>query len=162
MIRVATIQDTATIAELWNWVIRETLATFTTEEKSVAEIERMILDRKGRFFVAEEVGTLHGFVTLGPFRAGPGYAATCEHSVVVKPQFQRRGTGAGLMTHAIRYAENAGFHVMVGAISSANPQAVAFHTKMGFDEVGRMPQVGRKAGRWLDLILMQKILSQTR
>ena len=52
-----------------------------------------------------------------------------------------------------------GVHVLIAGISSANPGAIVFHTALGFAEVGRMPEVGRKQGQWLDLVLMQKILS---
>ncbi|MGD9294737.1 MAG: GNAT family N-acetyltransferase, partial [Roseobacter sp.] len=149
MIRPAEIGDAPAIANLWNWMIRETLATFTTELKSVAAIEGMLKQRPDGFFIAEEAGDLSGFVTFGPFRAGPGYAKTCEHSVVVPPGGQNRGIGSDLMRRAMHAAERAGCHVMVGAISGANPKAVRFHEKLGFREVGLMPEVGRKAGQWL-------------
>ena len=160
MIRAPTMDDALAISGLWNWMIRETLATFTTEVKTVAAIESLLEQRPDGFFVAEEGEEVTGIVTFGPFRAGPGYATTCEHSVLVRPGYQHRGIGADLMRHAMQAAGHAGCHVMVGAISSANPPAVKFHAKLGFDEVGRMPEVGRKAGRWLDLILMQKILTR--
>lgn len=140
-------------------MIRDTLATFTTLEKTPVDILAMLEARPGAFFVAEERGALSGFVTFGPFRSGPGYAATCEHSVIVDPKAQGRGVGHDLMAQAEAAARALGQHVMVAAISGANPGAVRFHHARGFRETGRMPQVGRKAGQWLDLVLMQKTLS---
>lgn len=162
MIRDAVIEDAPVVADLWNWMIRETLYTFTTDVKTVGAIESLLQQRPQGFFIAEEGGEVMGFVTFGPFRSGPGYAATCEHSLLVRPGNQHRGLGTALMRHAMHAAERAGCHVMVGAISSANPQAVSFHEKLGFRQVGVMPEVGRKAGKWLDLVLMQKILTGRR
>lgn len=161
MIRPATAEDAQAISDLWNWMIRETLATFTSQEKRVGDIRDMIETRPGAFLVAGDGDDLAGFLTFGAFRAGPGYAATAEHSLIVKPASQRQGTGRQLMTAGEAAASALGIHVMVAGISSANPAAIGFHAALDFEQVGYLPEVGRKAGRWLDLVLMQKIL-QTR
>lgn len=147
------------IAGLWNGMIRDTLATFTTQEKTVKDIADLIRERPNAFWVAQDVGGVQGFVTYGPFRSGPGYSATVEHTIILSPCAQGGGTGRMLMAQAIKGATIQGHHVMVGAISGANPGAVVFHERLGFEQVARMPQVGRKADQWLDLILMQKITS---
>lgn len=143
-------------------MIRDTLATFTTQEKSVKEIEDLIAEREGQFFVATEGTALTGFVTFGPFRSGPGYAETCEHSIVVAPAAQGQQIGGRLMHHAETAARARGYHVMVAAISGANLLAVEFHTVHKFTTVGHLPEVGQKAGQRLDLILMQKNLMTDR
>ncbi|MGJ8625739.1 MAG: GNAT family N-acetyltransferase [Sulfitobacter sp.] len=157
-IRNAELADAAAIAELWNGMIRDTDATFTTQEKTVQGIAALITERPRAFWVAES-GTVQGFVTFGPFRSGPGYAATVEHTVILAKDAMGHGAGRALMKQAIAEAKAQKHHVMVAAISSANPGAVAFHTTLGFEQVALMPQVGRKGGKWLDLILMQKIIS---
>ena len=158
-IRLAERCDAAAVAGLWNGMIRDSLSTFTTDEKTPQDITALIATRAGAFWVAENAGKVLGFVTYGSFRGGPGYGATVEHSIVLSDAAQGQGLGRGLMTRAVEAAAGEGHHVMVAAISSANPGAVIFHKKLGFAQVGRMPEVGRKHGQWLDLILMQKTLS---
>ena len=74
-IRGARPDDAEALAAMWNVMIRETLFTFTTEEKSPGGIAAMIKDRPGAFWVADAPEPV-GFVTYGQFRAGPGYAAS--------------------------------------------------------------------------------------
>jgi len=160
MIRAARSTDAADIATLWNWMIRDTLSTFTTEQKTVADIVGLIQVRPGHFWVSEENGTLQGFATFGPFRSGPGYRATCEHSVLVDRGCHGRGVGRALMETLFQAARKDRYRVMVAAISGENRQAVEFHKKIGFEQVGYMPEVGYKADKWLDLVLMQKNLAE--
>lgn len=134
-------------------MIRETTATFTTVEQTHDVLAAMIGERPGAFWVAGS--TEVGFMTWGAFRAGPGYAHTAEHTIIAPPG---SGIAATLMQHGLTRAAEQRIHAMVGAISAENPRAVAFHARHGFEKVGHLPQVGRKAGRWLDLILMQKLL----
>ncbi|WP_299960006.1 GNAT family N-acetyltransferase [uncultured Roseobacter sp.] len=157
-LRPAVAADAGAIAALWNPMIRDTLSTFTTVEKTPEDIRAMIAARKDAFLVARERDGCVGFVTFGPFRAGPGYAATVEHTVIVSDSAQARGTGRALLSAAEDAARQQGHHVMIAGISHTNEGAQRFHRRLGYTEVARMPQVGRKADQWLDLVLMQKIL----
>jgi len=156
--RPATAQDADAIAAIWNKMIREQLATFTTIEKTETEIRALIAQRDDAFWVVGD-DVVQGFATYGPFRAGPGYGATAEHTIILSEAAIVKGLGRALLAHLMAAAAAQGIHVLVAGISSANPNAVAFHTAMGFTQTARMPQVGRKRGQWLDLILMQKVLS---
>lgn len=158
ILRAATAADAQQVAALWNAMIRDTLATFTTDEMPLQTVLERIAARP--FWVAADGPSVQGFVSYGPFRSGPGYAATVEHTVIVAPAAQGAGLGHSLMQQAENAAQSAGHHIMVAAISSANPAAETFHAARGFVRTGHMPQVGRKAGRWLDLILMQKTLAR--
>ena len=158
-IRQAEKRDAPAVAALWNGMIRDTLATFTTELKTAEAMEALIAERAGAFWVAAEAEALQGFVTFGPFRGGPGYVATVEHTIILDASAQGQGLGRSLMATAMTGAASSGKHVMIAGISSANPNAVAFHAALGFEKTAHMPQVGRKADTWLDLILMQKTLS---
>ena len=158
MIRAAQPSDASAIAAIWNEMIRTSLATFTTLEKSTAEVEEMIQTRPKAFWVSED-SQINGFATFGPFRAGPGYGATLEHTVILADPARGKGLGRALMAQVETAARLERAHVLVAGISSANPGAMGFHAQLGFIETARMPQVGRKDGQWLDLIFMQKTIS---
>lgn len=84
-----------------------------------------------------------------------------EHSVYVDSDNRVAGVGRMLMNALIDYARGRGVHVMVGALDGDNAASIAFHSRLGFVEVARMPQVGRKFGRWLDLVFVQLVFPET-
>lgn len=159
IIRSAREEDAEAICAIINQVIRDTVITFTTVERTPDAIHQSISAAPGTFLVAEEAGETLGLAYTAPFRNGPGYAHTAEHTVYLTEAAQGRGTGRALMQALEAAAQQAGIHVLVAGISGANPRAIAFHAAMGFSETARMPEVGHKHGQWLDLVLMQKILT---
>ncbi len=108
--------------------------------------------------MAERDGEVIGFGSFGSFRLWDGYIGTVEHSIYVAPAFQRRGAGKALLAALIQKAEALRLHVMIGGIESGNTISIELHRRMGFEESGRLREVGRKFDRWLDLVLMQKLL----
>ncbi len=158
MIRPAEPGDAASIAAIWNHIIRDTTVTFTTEEKTREGLCAMMADRAPGVVVAQEGGVITGFATYGPFRNGPGYAHTLELTIQLVPEGRGRGLGRALMSALEEVARGDGVHVLMAGISGANPGSVAFHARLGFQTCGTLREVGRKWGEWLDLVLMQKIL----
>jgi phosphinothricin acetyltransferase len=157
-LRPARVQDAAAIAAIWNPIIRDTAVTFTSVEKAEDDLARSITAAGAVWQVAEIGGEVAGFATYGAFRGGPGYAHVREHTIHLDKAARGRGIGRALMREIEAQARAQGVHVLVAGISGENPGAVAFHAAIGFEEVGRMPQVGRKFERWMDLVLMQKSL----
>ena len=161
MIRAATPGDCAAI---WNPIIRDTLVTFTTAEKTAAELEAVLSAKAAEelpFLVAEMAGSIAGFATYGQFGAGPGYARTMEQTIILAPAAQGHGLGRGLIAGLVDHGRARVVHSLWAGVSAENPVGVRFHAAMGFAEIGGRPQVGYKFGRWLDLVLMQEILVYT-
>jgi len=157
-IRPAVISDAEAICGIWNPLIAETATTFTTALKTPDGIAADIADRQGAFLVAEQSGTLVGFATYFPFRGGPGYAYTKELSINLSDAARGQGLGRVLLTALETHAHGAGIHSLWAGVSGENPAGVAFHAKLGFEEIARLPEVGYKFGRWMDLVLLQKRL----
>lgn len=157
MIRPARPEDAEAIAAIWNPLIRDTAVTFTTEEKTPEALAAQITARGPAFLVAEGAG-IAGFATYGPFRSGPGYARTMEHTIHLAPQARGQGIGRALMLALLDQARAEGMHVMIAGVSSENPDGAAFHAALGFTLTARLPEAGFKFGRYMDLLLFQKTL----
>ncbi|MDR1990958.1 MAG: GNAT family N-acetyltransferase [Acidobacteriaceae bacterium] len=99
-----------------------------------------------------------GFASYGEFRVWPGYRYTVEHSVHIRHDRRGQGLGTALMTPLLEHAREQGMHVMVAGIDADNHGSIVFHERLGFERVAHMREVGFKFGRWLDLVLLQKIL----
>lgn len=103
-------------------------------------------------------GELLAFGSWGPFRAWPAYKYSVEHSVYVHRDHRGRGLGRQVLQTLQTEAVARGVHVMVGGIEAGNIASIALHAAEGFERVGVVREAGFKFGRWLDLVLMQRVL----
>jgi phosphinothricin acetyltransferase len=103
-------------------------------------------------------GEVVAYASFGDFRAFDGYRFTVELSVYVAKAARRRGIASALITALAGKAKALGKHVMVAGIAGENVESIRLHERLGFVESGRMPEVGYKFGRWLDLVFMQRKL----
>ncbi|MEQ8267126.1 MAG: N-acetyltransferase family protein [Parvibaculum sp.] len=160
-VRPAAEADLPGILAIYNDAVANTTAIWN-ETASDLEGRRVWLgERTGRGFpvlIAEENGSVAGYATFGDFRPHEGYRFTVENSVYVRSNLRGRGVARLLMAPLIAEAGKLGMHAMVAGIEAGNLASLRLHERFGFREVARMPEVGRKFGRWLDLVLMQRML----
>jgi phosphinothricin acetyltransferase len=138
-------------------MVADPYITFTTHVPTEMEVAADII-HTDPYLVAEEGSRVLGYAYYRQFRGGPGYVHTMEHSVHLAPGATGQGIGRALMAALEACAVAGGVHVLVAAIGAGNEGSIRFHSGLGFVETGRMPEVGRKGGRWHDLVLMQKRL----
>ena len=159
-IREATEGDLPGILAIYNDVIATSNAVYTETAATLDDRRAWFAARRADNFpvlVADDAGIV-GFASFGDFRPWPGYALTVEHSVYVHEAAQRRGVGTALVRRLIDEAQRRGKHVMIGGVDAANAASIDMHRKLGFTEAGSLREVARKFGRWLDLVLMQRML----
>lgn len=161
-LRPATHQDCEQIRDIWNYYIRDTIATFNPSEKSRHDIGDLIDQKRlhNKPFLVFDTGSIQGFATYGDFRSGAGYAYTQEHTILLHKSATRTGIGRKLLTALEQHADKANIHSMIAGVSAENTQGVDFHIACGFKQVARLPQVGFKFDRWHDLVILQKMLCQ--
>jgi phosphinothricin acetyltransferase len=161
-VRPATLADAAAIARIYNQGIEDRIATFETEPRSAADIERVLTERAGRYpaVVVERNGEIAAWAWAGSYRARPCYDPIAEHSVYVDRA--QRGTGAGrLALQALcDEAERLGFLKLVSRIFPENEASLALHRKVGFQEVGVYRRHGKLDGEWRDCVIVEKLLGE--
>ncbi len=161
-IRDAEDRDVDAILSISNAAILETTANWDIEPETVQQRRAWLAERTAAglpVLVAEIGGEVAGFATYGPFRSRAGYALTVEHSVYLAPRHQGHGAGTALMQELIGRARAAGIHVMIGGIDGANAGSLRFHERLGFAAATPLREVGRKFGRWLDLVFVQLVIA---
>ena len=161
-IRDATPADVAAVAAIYAHHVRTGFGTFDEEPPSPALMaERMsqVAELRLPYLVAVGDGNVVGYAYAAPYRARSGYRFTVEDSIYVAPDAQRRGIGASLLRDIVSRCGGAGLRQMIAVIGdSGNAASIRVHAKCGFRPVGTLRDVGFKAGRWVDAVIMQRAL----
>jgi phosphinothricin acetyltransferase len=164
LIRDAIESDLPRILDITNDAIANTTAVWNMTPATLATRHAWLIERRARKYpvlvAIDADGTVLGFASFGDFRPFEGYLHTVEHSVYVDNTARRRGIGVALIQALFPRAEELGKHVIIAGIEAGNQISIDLHAKLGFVETGRLPQVGRKFDRWLDLVFMQRILGR--
>ncbi len=159
-VRLATTDDAEATRAIYNLEVTESTVTFDLVPRSSAEQHAWLTARSGAHavLVAEDGGEIVGFASLSPFRDRPAYSTTVEDSVYVRRD--RRGTGVGkiLLADLVDTARSHGFHAVIARIVGGHEASIALHRSLAFEVVGTEREVGRKFGRWLDVVEMQLLL----
>lgn len=161
VVRPAGVDDLPAILTIYNDAVLHTTAIWND---AVVDLDNRIAWFEARrrqgypVLVADAEDRVAGYASFGDFRPFEGYRHTVENSVYVAAEYRGRGVASALLAALIERATALGKHVMVAGIAAGNDISIRLHARHGFVETGRMPEVGTKFGRWLDLVLMQRRL----
>lgn len=154
--------DLAALTEIYNHYVVHSPATFDLEPFS-PEQRREWFDhyREGtphQLLVAEEGDHLMGYATSSRFRPKPAYGTTIETTVYLNPDAAGRGIGGLLYEELFERLRSQDVWRAVAGIVPPNDASVRLHLKFGFREVGRFTELGRKFGRYWDVVWYEKPL----
>ncbi|WP_428032631.1 N-acetyltransferase family protein [Ancylobacter sp.] len=161
MLRAAMEADLVGILAIYNHAVLNSTAIWNDTPTDLANRAAWLRDRQAKGYpviVAEEGGEVLGYASFGDFRPFDGFRISVEHSVYVAETARGRGLGRALVEALFEPARTLGKKVMIGGITGGNEASLALHARLGFQETGRMPGIGTKFGRRLDLVFLQKDL----
>ena len=155
-------RDAEATRAIYNVEVLESTVTFDIAPRSLTEQQRWIEEHSGGHpaivAVADDGHGARLRVALAVQARGAAYAPTVEDSVYVHRDARGRGVGEMLLREILRLGTDHGFHSAVARIVGGHEASIALHRKCGFEEIGCEREVGRKFGRWLDVVLMQRML----
>jgi L-amino acid N-acyltransferase len=161
VVRDAAPDDLPAILAIYNDAVLTGTAIWNDTVSDLAGRRSWFEERRAAGFpvlVATVGGEVAGYAGYGPFRPHQGFRHTAELSIYVADGRRGGGVGGRLMAALVERARSARLHVLVGGIEAGNAGSLRLHARHGFVETGRLPQVGAKFGRWLDLVFMQLTL----
>jgi L-amino acid N-acyltransferase len=160
-IRLAAAADAEGIRAIYNHEVTNGTYTFDLVPRTAEEQLAWLARHDGAHPAVVAVGDdeqVLGFGVLSPFRSRPAYATSVEDSVYVDGEHRGRGVGRAVLEELVRLAGAHGFHTVIARITSENEPSIALHRAGGFELVGVEREVGRKHGRWLDVVELQRMV----
>ena len=160
-IRLAEQKDAQAIQKIYNNEVRNSTATFDLVERTIEEQKEWLRKRSGAFsvLVAQLDTEIVGFAALSPYKERAAYRTTVEDSVYVDERFRSQGIAGELLSDLLGVAESSGFHAVIARIGGGNESSIALHKRFGFIIVGTEKEIGRKFGKWQNVVVMQTILN---
>jgi L-amino acid N-acyltransferase len=160
-IRLAAPADLVAINDIYNHYVHHSTCTYQEAPEPI-ESRRAWFERHGETHpvtVATIDGSIVGWGSLSPYHARSAYRFTVENSVYVHHGLHRRGIGSLILKDLIDRARALGHRAIIAGVDAEQTTSVALHAKFGFEQAGRLKQVGFKFGRWLDVIYMERVIS---
>jgi len=160
--RIATVEDAAAIARIYNEGIADRIATFETEARTPAQVASALTDKGDRYptVVVERAGVVVAWAGAGAYRSRPAYAGVAEHSVYVARAARGIGAGRAALEGLCRAYAERGFWKIVSRIFPENTASLQLHERCGFRVVGVYRRHGRLEGVWRDCVIVERLLGE--
>ena len=158
--RLATAADAEAINAIYNHYVRTSAATFQVDDETTEERAEEIRARPANqpLVVLEAGGEIVAWGALSPFRSRCAYRQTIELTVYVRHDCHRRGYGRAIVKDLLRRATSLGYHSVLAVSCAESVGSIGLLKSLGFEEAGRLREVGSKFGRRLDVVYLQLML----
>ncbi len=155
--RTVEVADAQALCDIYNREVEGSRVTLDLVPRTLADQITWIEQHLGVYpaLVAVSNDRVVGFASVSPYRIRPGYSTTVEDSIYIDPAFQGKGIGKKLLTNVLELAKRHGFHTCIARVAADHTASINLHKSLGYNEIGIEREVGRKFGKWIDIMLLQ-------
>jgi L-amino acid N-acyltransferase YncA len=159
-VRLAELRDAPAIAEIYSQGIEERTATFETEPRTAWAVEEVLATRTNRYpaVVVEDGNGVLGFAWTSEYRPRAAYTGVAEFTIYVARTARGQGVGRLALKALMTEAERRGFWKLVARIFPENEASRRLCAAFGFREVGVYRRHGQLDGRWMDCVIVERLL----
>jgi phosphinothricin acetyltransferase len=162
IIRPSQSRDIVQITSIYAHHVLKGTGTFEIDPPNILDMTQRrddVLSKNLPYLVAVEADCVLGFAYCNWFKPRPAYRYCAEDSIYLAPQSAGAGLGKALLCELTQRAELAGVRKLIAVIGdSGNAASIGVHRSAGFSAVGILKSCGWKFDRWLDVVLMDKVL----
>ena len=158
--RLADDQDAPAIAVIYNQGIEGRQATFETQPRTADAVTELLRARMDRYpaVVVEDHRNVLGFAWTSEYRPRAAYDGVAEFAIYVTPPARGQGVGRLALGELINESERRGFTKLVSRIFPENVASRGLCAALGFREVGVYRRHGQLDGRWMDCVIVERLL----
>jgi L-amino acid N-acyltransferase YncA len=157
-VRDATLEDLASIVEIYNSIIPGRIVSADTEPVSVEQRRPWFYEHdpaRRPIRVAEEDAEVVAWLSLGDFWDGrPAYNRTAEIGIYVKEGHRGKGIGWRMLEETIRRAPDLGIKTLIAGTFAGNELSLRLFERFGFERWAFFPRVAELDGNEQDLVVL--------
>jgi L-amino acid N-acyltransferase YncA len=168
IVRNAELSDAAQIAVIYNEGIEERSSTFETDLRTEDTMRGWLIDHQNSghpvlvaiVSEASELTNVGGWSSISAYRPRSCYSGIGEFSIYVRKSYRRRGIGGKLLVSLIDEAGRLGYWKLISRIFTFNTASRELCKKCGFREVGIYEKHGKLDGKWIDTVIVERMIPE--
>ncbi len=129
-----------------------------TIEERAAWVDHHSAGARYRLFVADDDGRVLGWVRTGRFPDRAACDTSVETTIYCAPEATGRGIGSIMCRALFEAIRNEDINRILAGITIPNEASVKIHERFGFKPIGTFSEVGRKFGKYWDVLWMERPL----
>jgi len=160
-VRPARLDDLDAFVEIYNHYVATTHFTFDTEPFTPLTRRpwfEQFDGRRHRCLALTDRGGVIGYASSAPLKSKAAYETSVEVSIYLASSATGRHFAAPLYDALFTQLESEDVHRAYALIALPNDASIAFHRRFAFEEVAHLNEVGRKFGRYWDVVWLEKAL----